>query len=77
MATLSCQDELQRELGRIREIIQGRVPPPNPIVGVSARSLHGAIETCQVVITISGDTIEQVVADALRGVEGDPVDYGE
>ena len=71
------RDPVQLQLKAIGDVIRTRIPPPDPLVCVALRTYHGQVDTPQVVITISGDTIEQVIADALRGVSGDPVDYGE
>lgn len=72
------RDPVHLELKRIGDVIRTRIPPPDPLVSVSLRTQHGGpVETVQVVVVISGDTIEGVVADALRGVSGDPVDHGD
>jgi len=77
MAKVGKSRDVQRELARIAEIMRGRIPPPSRIVCVTARTLHGRIETSQVRITVSGDDLDEVIADALRGVQGDAVDWGD
>lgn len=73
-----ARDAVHLGLKSIADVIRERIPPPNPLVSVGLRTQHGGkVETVQVVVTISGDTIERVLVDALRGVQGEPVDLGD